>query len=334
MKKSFRIPAYLLVVFLVLVYSACVTPGRTTLDEWPAHLADQEFSGVVLVARDGQVQRHWAFGFADCDATTANTTDTVFAIGSITKTFTELAVAILVEEGRLDLDGSISAYLTDVPVDKQAITVRHLVDHTSGLESYHDGRDGDFERIDRSRAMDRILSADLRSRPGSRYRYSNSGYTVLAVVIEEVTGQSYVDFLRSAVFDPAGMDATGFWGETFAPIAETETTVVGCGTPAQWEYSWTLVGNGGMVSTTEDLLRFVISLGDGTFVGPETMEEMGFEAMYTRGFGWAGGSSQHGFNGVMEYDAATKTLVVVIGNDSAVVGEQFARSLLHSAVRE
>ena len=319
-------------ILLGLTITSCVTPGGRSLSDWEAYLEQGQFSGTVLVAREDRVLEHWGMGFADCRETVPVATDTVFAIGSITKTFTEVAIGMLVDDGAIELDAPIARYLNDVPEDKRSITVRQLVEHRSGLSGYHDGALGDFEVIDQSEALGRILGSRLLSRPGSRYRYSNSGYTLLAVIIERASGLSYVDYLRGRVFGPSGMNSTGFWGETFPAMAATDTTVVGCGTPEDWVYSWTLVGNGGMVSTTEDLLRFVDSLTDGTLLTPRTMSAMGFDSMINAGFGWAGGSSQHGLAAAMEYDGPTRTLVVVVSNRSESPGESFARSLMRSAV--
>lgn len=97
-----------------------------------------------------------------------------------------------------------------MPEDKQAITIDHLLTMRFGLHEYHD-RSGDFEAMDRVEAFRRIMNQQLRFQPGGCKGYSNSGYAVLAMIIEEVSGQPYITYLREQIFDPAGMNHTGFY---------------------------------------------------------------------------------------------------------------------------
>lgn len=321
---------FALVMFVNL--SACTTaPG--TLEEMVAGLEANQFSGVVLVTKNDEILFESGFGSASCDQRTNNTANTIFAIGSITKLFTDVAIYRLESDGLLDTGLPIASYLDGVPADKQSITIEQLMQHRSGIDTYHETEAGmgDFEVMDKNRAKAEIFSRPLLFSPGRREEYSNSGYTLLAMIIEEVSGQSYADYLRSKLFLPAGMERTGFWGERFSEMASTENEILGCSSPADWNYSWVLVGNGGMVSTIGDLRRWMHALRAGNVLDRETLERSGIARSLAGGFGTAGGSSQHEFNAAVEYDGRDDVLVVAISNKNTVRAESIAMNFLRAA---
>jgi len=142
-------------------------------------LKDDDFSGVVLMAKGNRVLRQESYGYASCDESVPNTTETVQAIGSITKMFTQAAIAQLADARKLDLNGSIGDYMDDVPADKSAITIRQLLHHTSGLSTYHETtNEGDFQPMTKQVAFENIIKKRSRSAPGKRENYSNNGYTL------------------------------------------------------------------------------------------------------------------------------------------------------------
>ncbi|MFK7865383.1 MAG: serine hydrolase domain-containing protein, partial [Pseudohongiellaceae bacterium] len=193
---SNKFSVVVLSAIVLLAFSSCVTQPKS-IEEYFTQLNSRGYSGAILVARDGTTLTQQAFGYASCDQTTRNTIDTVFSIGSITKDFTRAAIAQLDAEGKIKLDHAISSYLTTVPNDKAGITVEQLLDHRSGLRTYHETQNiGDFESQTKEQALSEIFRGSLLFRPGSRENYSNSGYTVLAAIIEAVSGQSYVDYIR------------------------------------------------------------------------------------------------------------------------------------------
>src|SRR5262249_25703156 len=134
--------------------------------------------------------------------------ETVFSIGSITKQFTAAAILQLEMQGKLNVQDSISKYLPNVPKDKEAITLHHLLTHSAGLES--DFGATDYEPVTREPYIRRALAAKLRSVPGQRYHYANSGYSLLAAIVEIVSGQDYEAYLQENLFKPAGMTKTGY----------------------------------------------------------------------------------------------------------------------------
>jgi CubicO group peptidase (beta-lactamase class C family) len=223
------------------------------------------FSGTVLAARDGEIVLHQAFGGAD-GAGRPFSLDTAFDIGSIPIDFTHGAVRLLVQRGQLDLDAPITEYLSDVPGDKAQITIGHLIRSESGLSNFH-GQPGDADMdlapIGREEAIRRIMSQPLLFEPGRGNAHSHSAWTLLAALTEIVSGQSYMGFLQTNFFEPAGMTRTGLYG----PDARFEEAdqAIGFGyskpatpnVPLNWgPTSWLVMGSGGMVSTPMDLYRW------------------------------------------------------------------------------
>lgn len=232
-----------------------------TLDERMQWEVGQGFSGVVLIARDGDVVFHKAYGLADREKPIAMRPDSILAIGSTPIDFTMAGILLLIERGKLQLTDPIGKYFADVPPDKQAITIGYLLTEQSGLPDFHDlpgDRDRDHAWIDRDEAVRRILNQKLLFAPGKGRKSSHSAWGLLAAVIEVVSGQTYPEFTREQLFKPAGMTDTGFFGE---PYAESRMAV-GYGpqrdgeinAPPYWgKTSWLVMGSGGQVSTAKDM---------------------------------------------------------------------------------
>lgn len=224
------------------------------------------FSGTVLVAVDGEpIYRH-ASGLASRRFEVPNRIDTRFDLGSINKLFTKLAIARLVQEGRLSLDHTLDRWLPDFPDPENAkkITIDHLVHHRSGLGDIFNER---YEQV----AKDRLrrpkdyyplfAGQPLLFEPGSGRRYSNVGYQVLGAVIEAVTGESYHDVIREQVFEPAGMASTGFFAAD-QPVPNVAIGYTSHGAPdgevRNNLFLLPVIGSpaGSSFSTVDDLLRF------------------------------------------------------------------------------
>ena len=176
------------------------------------------FSGTVLVARSGDIVYAEAFGEANKDHHVANILETRFNIGSIGKTFTGVAMMQLVERGKVELTAPVVRYLPDFPYG-DAITIHHLLSHTSGMFNYMAHPDY-RARMSSLRSIDDLLpliyDQDLVfDTPGEAYAYSNSGIVVLGAVIEKVTGQPYPQVIHDNILAPAGMTDTGihFWDQ-------------------------------------------------------------------------------------------------------------------------
>lgn len=175
-----------------------------------------QFNGTVLVAMQGRVVYERAFGFADFEWNVPNDLQTKFEIGSMTKQFTALLVLQLVNERRLRLDGHISDYLPYYRPDTGTrVTVHELLTHTSGIPNFltlPGFLDGQASRTHYSTEdfVRKFCTGDLEFEPGSKFKYSNSGYFILGAILERVTGQPYEALLRERIFDPLGMKNSGY----------------------------------------------------------------------------------------------------------------------------
>jgi CubicO group peptidase (beta-lactamase class C family) len=173
-----------------------------------------EFNGAALVAEEGKVIYKNGFGMADMEWNIPNTPDTRFRLGSITKQFTAMIIMQLVEEGKLKLDVPITTYIPDYPKDKgEKITIHNLLTHTSGIPNYTD--QASFREIMRNpiTPIDLIKTfwnLPLDFEPGTKFKYSNSGYIVLGYIIEKVTGKTYEEVLKEKIFKPLGMKNSGY----------------------------------------------------------------------------------------------------------------------------
>lgn len=172
------------------------------------------FSGAVLLQHGSQVVYRHAFGYADRENRLRNRVTTKFNLGSVDKMFTAVAIMQLVQAGQVALDAPISRYLPDYPKPAgDEITVAELLTHTSGLGDYLQSP-GFFSTTSQllhpQDYFPYIVNEPLLFRPGTRYQYSNSGYIVLGAIVEAVAGEGYFDYLRTHIFDVAGMIHTDF----------------------------------------------------------------------------------------------------------------------------
>jgi CubicO group peptidase (beta-lactamase class C family) len=179
-----------------------------------AEVAAQTFSGVVLVAKDGKPVFRRAYGLANREWSLSADPETVFRIGSTTKSFTAAAILQMVEQGRLKLNDPASAYLPDLPRAWAGVTIRHLLSHESGIADYVqvNGFIRGPARLDLTptQLVDLVREEPLQFKPGSDFRYSNTGYVLLGLILEKLSGQTYGDYLAAHVLAPAGLSHTAY----------------------------------------------------------------------------------------------------------------------------
>ncbi len=174
-----------------------------------------QFNGAVLVAKGGKVIFKKGYGYANFEWDIFNTTDTKFRLGSITKQFTAMLILQLVEKGKIRLDGRVADYLPYYPKEEgNKITVYQLLTHTAGVPNYTAQSDF-FSRHARNPYTPKefisvFAELPLEFTPGSKYKYSNSGYFVLGAIIEEVTGKPYDEVLHTNILAPLHMNNTGY----------------------------------------------------------------------------------------------------------------------------
>jgi D-alanyl-D-alanine carboxypeptidase len=269
-------------------------------------LAGQDrFSGIVVVAKNGVPFYHAEYGMADKSASVSNTTDMRFNLGSMDKMFTAIAIAQLVESRRVWLDSTVGTYLRAYPNRDVAsnVTVRQLLTHTSGLGDYFiRGYPENGMRINRAADLLQYFVMDsLAFRPGARMSYSNAGFAVLGAIIEQVSGESYFDYVQRHIFLPAGMMRSGFEAERGSTaIGYTRRGpgegIQGPDTGARHPNTGLIEARGGPAgggySTAHDLIAFARSLWSGKLVSRALVDEfttgkvtMGPVMKYAFGFG-------------------------------------------------
>lgn len=245
----------------------------TKLEDHLTNLAEQDlFSGSVLVARNNLVLFQGAYGWASRAYSAPNKVDTRFNLGSMNKMFTAVAIAQLVQAGRVALTDTVGKFLPTWPQPAAStVTVHHLLTHTSGMGAFWNQQ---FEeRKVRLRTVPDFLTLfqndPLAFEPGARFAYSNNGFVVLGTIIEQVTGQSYFDYVREHIYQPAGMTDTDCYDvdDDVPNLATGYTRTSALGTVhADRRFSNILqhVAKGGPAgggfSTAPDLLRFATAM--------------------------------------------------------------------------
>lgn len=251
------------------------------------------FSGAVLVADpNGVVLRK---GYGPADNLRRLSADMVFDMGSITKQFTAAAILLLEEEGRLATTDTLARFFPEAPEDKRGITLHQLLTHTSGLTS--DFAD-DYAQMSRDAAVAAIFAAPLLSPPGRDLNYSNAGFSLLAILIEMLTGKPYDRFMEERLYGPIGMRRTGYAPRSLDPalVAHTYTPPVDHGTPLErleraGGPGWNLKGNGGVLTSVDDLYRYDQALRTGVPISQATQARQ-FAEQFRRspklalGYGW------------------------------------------------
>ena len=255
-----------------------ITFTKTNIDSIFRELESKGFSGVAYIQIDGEILFEKGFGTANKALDIPNTTETIFGIGSRPIDFTKAAIHLLEQRGQISQDETIEHYFEDVPADKRAITIRHLMTGKSGLpDFFHTSEDWDPDLawVDRETAVHRILSQKLQFKPGSDRKHSHAAFGLLAALIERVAGKPYFDFLNQNFFLPAEMHHTNEYGK--ADNHRLTDFAVGYGSqsiglpniPPNWgPTSWLIKGSGGMYSTLGDLLKFYEFLRSGQLLEP------------------------------------------------------------------
>jgi CubicO group peptidase (beta-lactamase class C family) len=238
-------------------------------------LAPLGLTGRVVIVRSGTTVLDASYGWADRARKVPVTRSTAFDIASIGKVFTAIAIYRLQDEGKLAVGDPITRFLPNVPADKRAITLRQLLTHRSGLPLYHDeGADA----LTKEEALDRILHAALRFPPGTRYAYSNAGYTLLAAIVEAASGERFQPYVRSRVLRPAGMTATGWIGEQIWSERDRAHGYAKGRDRGPFggkrDVSWTLLGAGGIVSSPSELAKLAAALHDRRLLSPTALADM------------------------------------------------------------
>lgn len=255
------------------------------------------FNGAALVAVDGYPVAQYCHGYANLDTKDTLDNNTVFQIASVSKSFTALSALILYERGQLDVNAPVVNYIPEFPFPK--VTIKHLMQHTSGLQNYMyfvDNYWPEEQPLTNEDVLQLIIDHNPKRNcwPGQRHNYSNTGYAMLALVVERVSGKPFYEFVRDEIFDPLGMTNTFAWN-----AADTETSRMAVGYARRYRGSRhnhspldEVLGDKSIYSTTHDLLKYDQALYTSLLVSDSTLQQAFSPTItprgrsYNYGFGW------------------------------------------------
>lgn len=316
----------------------------------------KDFSGVVLVADKGKPMYEHAFGFLKFETHEPMTASAIFELASVSKQFTAMTIMVLVDEGKLRFDDPVDQHIPGLPYP--GVTIRHLLNHTSGLPDYQELMDKYWDKTKIAGNPDNIAyliqyHPPALFEPGAKYQYSNTGYMLLASITERVSGQDFIAFCRERFFTPYGMTDTDIrtreeksklknlaTGHIY--VAEKQSYIPADSFP-QFNYAIWLgdrKGPGRVSSTTADLLKWDRALYTGKIVSQETLWEAFSPArlhdgtLSQYGFGWKleehptlGKVVRHDGDNpgykteFVRYIEADKTIIVLCNNNDGTLAQ-------------
>lgn len=285
----------ILVSTLILLATVLIVRADALDDRINSIMAERHIPGAaVAVVQNGKVVRMKGYGVATLEFNVPVTTETVFEIGSVSKQMTAAGIMLLVQDGKVSLDEKISKYLPNTPEAWSNVTVRHLLTHTSGIKSYS-SLDGFSlsERMTINDFIKKLSPHPLEFTPGEKNIYSNSGFNLLAYIIETQSGKKYMDYMRERIFIPLGMTKTGDRDPQFVIALRANG------------YEWSrdhfsgrdgdltdLMGAGSIVSTIVDMTKWEAALRGDKFLNAQSKKEIWTQFIFNNGkpspygFGW------------------------------------------------
>ncbi len=295
---TIRIAGYAIVALMWVAAPVIAQSADPAIDALMERYARTGAPGAsVLVSRDGRVAYMKAYGLADAEGEVLATTESNFRLASLSKQFTATAIMLLVADGKLRYDEPISAQLPRLPAFANGVTIRHLLNHTSGLPDYEDfvpdSQSAQVHDRDIPELIARAPAAKFEA--GTRFGYSNTGYALLALIVERASGQPFADFLHERIFAPLGMSTTVAYVEGRSVIAHRAYGhSVGASGVRRTDQSNTsaVLGDGGIYSSVADLGRWDRALEQHTLVSAEaqrlawTPPVLGNGHVAEYGFGW------------------------------------------------
>ncbi|WP_019905408.1 serine hydrolase [Methylobacterium sp. 77] len=309
-----------------------------------SHAEGSVFSGAVIVARDGIPVFRRAYGIADREWAIPNTPETLFRIGSITKQFTAAAILKLAEAGSLSLDDPVIRRLPELPPAWAPMTIRMLLNHSSGLPNVTalPGYATSLGRVERTpmETVALLYREELLFPPGTGHEYSNTGYILLAGLIERITGQTFERYLSDAILAPAGLDSTrdADPGAILPQRASGYRRVSG-----EWRNALPLAasapsGAGMLASTLDDLVAWDRALFSGRILSAASRRAMFTDYGHGYGLGWyiglaygrrlwSHGGFISGFSAIKDSYPDLGLTIVVLGNSEIVPAQALSREL-------
>ncbi|MDC6365569.1 MULTISPECIES: serine hydrolase [Flavobacteriaceae] len=276
--------------FLLFFAMLCSFQSKAQLDDGQAQKIDRLFrlwnepnhpGGAIAIAKDGKTVFSRAYGLASLEYLVPNAPGTIFNTGSVSKQFTAMGIVRLEEQGKLSFDDDIHTYVPELPNFGETITIRQMLHHTSGLRSLHALFALAGWRRDDSRTnadLDRIIlnQKGLNFKPGSEYLYCNTGYMLMANIIENITNEPFKDWMKQHIFDELDMPQTYVEDLYSRVVPNNATSYYGKGNFERAVEYWGYVGSGNMHATTADLLKWLSN-----FHAPKKGWESSFQKMQT-----------------------------------------------------
>jgi CubicO group peptidase (beta-lactamase class C family) len=299
--------------------------------------------GTVLMAKDGKALFAKGYGHANLEHEVPNAARTKFRLGSITKQFAALGIMQLQERGKLKVTDSICKYVENCPDHWNPVTIHHLLSHTSGIWNFTSSPDYIKQWMLDSppaKTMERFRDRPLEFEPGSKMSYSNSGYILLAFILEKASGTAWEEYLRKNIFDPAGMNDSGH--DTHSAILKHRATGYwfqgGEVRNSAYHDMSIPIGGGDLYSTVEDLLRWDQALYTEKLATRQSLDAMFTPVLNDYGYGWridrqfgrkriSHGGGINGFSTYISRFPEEKALVVVLANYQNAPTGPIARDL-------
>lgn len=278
-----------IVSFLALLFAAAAAMAQVPADviakvdalfaKWNSPEAP---GAVIAVSQNGQIVLTCAYGMADLEHNLPNTEATLFESGSVSKQFTAAAIVLLAQQGRLALTDDLRKYIPEIPDYGTPITLRHLLNHTSGLRDWGSlAAIAGWPRERRSHTQEHVIDILRRQRglnypPGDRYSYTNSGYNLLAIIVTRVSGIPFAEFCRVNLFEPLGLRHTQ-WRDDHTRIVKGRSSAYSLRDDGSYAIDRPIEdvhGNGGLITTVRDLITWNEAIAANRLGGPGFTEEM------------------------------------------------------------
>ncbi len=294
----------LLIIFWAtssLIAQNATSDNCSLIDNYLTKLAkEQNFSGGLLIIKDGKQLLSKGYGWADKDRKIPFSPSTLASMGSITKAFTATAIMKLVEQNKLSVEDKLSQFFSNIPAEKADITIHQLLTHSSGFQEFLKDDGGDYEVLKTDAFLKRAFSEPLAFKPGGKAVYTNVGMSVLAIIIEQVTGMEYEQFLKKELFDPLSIKRISY----AFPLKPSDTIAIGYQNGNVWGTHqerfakagggpyWNLKGNGGLEASLNDMFLWANSFTNHTILKASTIETMFKPHVLEEGYG---GQSYFGY---------------------------------------
>ncbi len=285
-----------ILILAILQCITSVTNGQSTainLEQAVTTFVNQEkFTGSVLVAKKGEIILHKGYGFKNAETREPNSLNTIYQIASLAKQFTAAVILKLQEEGKLSVQDKLSKYYPGYP-NGEKITIHHLLSHTSGVYNYTDNKEFMFGDQSKPVTLDfmikQFIDKPLAFEPGTKFSYSNSGYTLLGFIIEKITGQPYQKALESLILKPLKLRNSGY---DFSLLKDNNKSIgynqysTGTYKAAIYVHPSILYTTGALYSTTTDLYNWHNALMGTSFLSAESLRALYTTVAGPYGYGW------------------------------------------------